>query len=161
MIRSTTRLKFCKQIKKKGKQLVRTLDISKLKDDYTRDELEATLNEKLTQNAGSVEEKWSSFRGTVYQVSSEVIGSVTRKHEDWFDENSSELKTLIENRNKARVDNLNRNTNTKAKLRHHNRVLQKRCRELKNQWWLNKAAELQILADTNNVKGFYQSMKAV
>ena len=162
MIRSTTRLKIRKQFKKKGKQLVRKLDISKLKDDHTRDELEATLNEKLTQNAGSVEEKWSSFRDTVYQVSSEVLGSVTRKHEDWFDENSSELKTLIENRNKARVDNLNRNTrSTKAKLRHHNRVLQKRCRELKNQWWLNKAAELQTLADTNNVKGFYQSMKAV
>jgi len=67
---------------------------------------------------------------------------------------------LIENRNKARVVNLNRNTRpTKAKLRHHNRLLQKRCRKLKNQWWLDKAAEVQAFVDTGNVKGFYQSMK--
>jgi len=32
---------------------------------------------------------------------------------------------------------------------------------LKNQWWLDKTAELQAFADTGNVKGFYQSMKAV
>jgi len=54
-------------------------------------------------------------------VFSDVLDSVTRKHEDWFDENSNELRLSIENRNKARVDNLNRNTrSTKAKLRHHN-----------------------------------------
>jgi len=75
----------------------------------------------------------------VYRVSSDVLGSVTRNHEDWFNENSNELRLLIANRNKARVDNLNRDTrSTKAKLRHHNRLLQKRCRKLKNQWWLDQ-----------------------
>jgi len=124
MIRSTTRLKIRKQFKKKGKQPVRKLDVSKLKNDDTRSKLKAYLEKKLTLASGSVEEKWSSYRKAVYQVSSDVLGSVTRKHEDWFDENSNELRLLIENRNKARVDNLNRNTrSTKAKLRHHNILL--------------------------------------
>jgi len=122
MIRSTTRLKIRNQFKKKGKQPVRKLDVSKLKNDDTRSKLEANLGEKLTLASGLVEEKWSLYREAVYRVSSDVLGSVTRKHEDWFDENSNELRLLIENRNKARVVNLNRNTrSTEAKLRHQNR----------------------------------------
>ena len=57
MIRSTTRLKIRKQFKKKGKQPVRKLDVSKLKNDDTRSKLEANLEEKLTLASGSVEEK--------------------------------------------------------------------------------------------------------
>jgi len=110
MIRSTTRLKIRKQFKKKGKQLVRKLNVSKLKNDDIRSKLEANLEEKLTLASGSVEEKWSSYRKAVYQVSSDVLSFVTRKRDDWFDENSNELRLLIKNRNKARVDNLNRKT---------------------------------------------------
>jgi len=57
MIRSTTRLKIRKQFKKKGKQPVRKLNVSKLKNDDTRSTLEANLKEKLTLASGSVEEK--------------------------------------------------------------------------------------------------------
>ena len=49
----------------------------------------------------------------------------------------------------------------KAELRKHSNLLQKRCRELKNAWWADKAAELQQLADHNDTKGFYQSMRAI
>ena len=162
MIRSSTKLKIRSLIKKKGKQPHRKLDISKLKNEKIRSDLESAINDQLVQVDGTLEEKWSSFRDTVYKASFEKLGSVIKRHEDWFDENSSELNTLIVNRNKSRVENLNRSTrSTKARLRHHNRLLQRRCRELKNQWWQGKAAELQVFADTNNVKGFYQSMKAV
>ena len=33
--------------------------------------------------------------------------------------------------------------------------------ELKNKWWLTKAAEFQTLADSNGPKGFYQSMRVL
>jgi len=45
-IRSTTRLNIRKQFKKKGKQLVRKLDVSKQKNDDTRNKLEANLQKK-------------------------------------------------------------------------------------------------------------------
>jgi len=81
MIRSTSRLKIPKQFKKKGKQPIRKLNVSKLKNDDTRSKLEANLEEKLTLASGSVEKKWSSYRKAVYRVSSDVLGSVTKKQE--------------------------------------------------------------------------------
>ena len=74
--------------------------------------------------------------------------------------NNDELRKLIQKRNKARADMLTRNTRSnKSKFRVAGRKLTGRCRKLKNDWWLAKAAELQRFADTNGTKGFYQSMK--
>lgn len=56
----------------------------------------------------------------------------------------------------------NRNTRSnKAKYKTCRKLLQSKCRELKNKWWTAKAAVLPVLADTNNIRGFYQNMKEV
>ena len=39
------------------------------------------------------------------------------------------------------------------------RLLQKRTRALKSDWWERKAVELQRAADRNNMKGFYNGLK--
>jgi len=95
MIRSTTRIKIHKLFKKKGKKLFRKLDISKLKNVEIGNELETNLNEQLTQTDKTVEDKCSSFRYTVYRTSSEVLGCVTRRHKNWFDEISNGMELLI------------------------------------------------------------------
>ena len=78
---------------------------------------------------------------------------------DWFDKNNAEMQQLIETRNQARTSMLSRNTRSmKAKYRAASRKLTARCRELKNDWWLAKAKELQVLAHTNDMRGFYQSI---
>ena len=92
----------------------------------------------------------------------EQLGTLNCVYENWFDENNAELQQLIETQNQARTSLLSRNTRSiKAKYRTANRKLTARCRELKNDWWLAKAAELQVLADTNDIRGFYQSIRAV
>jgi len=91
MIKSTTRLKIRKQFKKKGKQPVKKLDVSKRKNDDTKSKLEANLEEKPTLASGSVEEKWSSYREAMYWVSSDFLGSVTRKHEGWMTKTATSL----------------------------------------------------------------------
>lgn len=69
---------------------------------------------------------------------------------------------LIEKRNQVGTDMLNRNTRSaKAKYTACGKFLQRRCRELKNEWWNAKAADLHILSDTNDLKGFYRSIKSV
>ena len=45
-------------------------------------------------------------------------------------------------------------------LRARNKLQQRTC-ELKNKWWKNKAAELQILAEKQNSKAFFAAMKVV
>ena len=92
----------------------------------------------------------------------EHLGTLNCIHEDWFDENNAEVRQLIETRNQARSSVLSRNIRSmKSKYRTASRTLTARCRELKNDWWLAKAAELQVLADINDMRGFYQSMRAV
>jgi len=41
------------------------------------------------------------------------------------------------------------------------RLLQKRTRALKSDWWEMKAEELQIAVDRNNMRGFYNGLKEV
>ena len=41
------------------------------------------------------------------------------------------------------------------------RLLQKRTRAMKSDWWERKAVELQRAADRNNINGFYNEMKEV
>lgn len=162
MIRSTVNLKVRRKIKK-GKTTHQKLNVRRLKVKKVQQDLEQALNVRLdvTTSTG-VENKWRSFKEAVYDVSKEHLGTVTKRHEDWFDENSAELHELIEIRNQARTSLLSRNTRSnKAKFKAANKKLTGICRERKNEWWLAKAAELQVLADTNDIKGFYQSMKAI
>jgi len=57
---------------------------------------------------------------------------------------------------------MNRSTRkTKRKYKECNRAFQKKCRELKNKWWQDKAAELQKLANRNDMRSFYENMRAV
>jgi hypothetical protein len=162
MIQARVKLKVRRKIRKR-RQPPKKLDVSRLKHQNTSQELEQALTKKLEPTvAVDVEGKWEAFKNTVYSVAEEQLGVVTRKHEDWFDENKYELQELISARNAARQSMLCRNTrSTKAKYRAANRRLIQKCRDLKNQWWLQKAAELQALADSNDIHGFYQSMKAV
>ena len=41
------------------------------------------------------------------------------------------------------------------------RLLQKRTRALKSDWWEMKAEELQIAVDRNNMRGYYNGLKEV
>ena len=162
MIWASTRMAIRRRTKK-GRQPTAKLDVGKLKQKSVREDLESAYSSKLDQpfNGSSVE-CWDAFKAVVYDTAKEHLGNVKRKHEDWFDKNEEELGKIIEARNHARDKVMNVNTRSaKAKLRKHKTLLQKRCRELKNEWWSDKAAELQQLADMNDPKGFYKSMRAV
>ena len=50
---------------------------------------------------------------------------------------------------------------TTAAYKDARRLLQKRTRALKSDWWERKAVELQRAADSNNIKGFYNGLKEV
>ena len=41
------------------------------------------------------------------------------------------------------------------------RSVQRHLRSMKESWWATKAEELQTAADTNNIKAFYDGLKAV
>ena len=161
MIRTKAKLRVRRKMKK-GRTSCQKLDVSRLKNEEVRQELEKSLTGKLNSAPEGLENKWRAFKEIVYAEAKVHLGTVSRVHEDWFDENNDKLRELIQKRNRARADMLTRNIRSnKSKFRVAGRKLTERCRKLKNDWWLAKAAELQRFADTNDMKGFYQNMKTV
>lgn len=146
---------------KKANPPTRRFNINKIKIAMVREYLESLLSKKLNAISTGAVEKWQSFTSIVYKVAKEKLGTVNRKPVDWFDENRAELAELMNNRYTAR-NMLNRNIRaTKAKYETCCKLVKQKWRVLKNEWWQAKAAELHLLAETNDFKVFYQNMKAV
>ena len=63
-----------------------------IKINRVRDELQASLHERKADiPIGTVEEMWNALKSIVYKVSREKLGTVVRKHEDWFNRNTKKL----------------------------------------------------------------------
>ena len=78
-----------------GKKVPKRLDVSKLKQDS---EKEAFINDICSRSdamklrSDDPEENWSVFRYTVHSSAMDSLGPVSRKHQDWFDENDEEIQ---------------------------------------------------------------------
>ena len=99
----------------------------------------------------------------VYSAASDVLGKPTRKHADWFDESNEEIMELITEKNLLFQKTLDSRCTraTKNKYKGVKSELQKKLRNMKNNWWTKKAAEIQSLADRNDSKAFFASLKEV
>ena len=73
-----------------GIKVPKKLDVSKLKQDSKR---QAFVNDlcshldALEHSSEDVDESWRVFRDTVHSSAMDSLGPVSRKHQDWFDEN--------------------------------------------------------------------------
>ena len=76
------------------------LNVSKLKSELVQQELAEELERNLQSHDldpdTDVETEWARISDTIYATASAVVGPSTREHQDWFDENNSRIKTLLE-----------------------------------------------------------------
>ena len=110
-----------------------------------------------------MEQHWKTLKTTLLETSRDTIGYKTKRHQDWFDENYIEIQHLIDAKRKAFCTWQN-DINCRAKRQAHSKakaLVQSRVRELKNQWWREKALEIQRLADSGDTRGFFNATKAV
>ena len=75
------------------------LDVSKLKEDSKR---QAFINhicsrlDALELRSDDPEENWTVFRDTVNSSAMDSLGPISRKHQDWFDENDEKIPGIVE-----------------------------------------------------------------
>ena len=98
-----SKLNLCIQPKRhqQGMKTPKCLNINKLKLSCIKQSLTNTLEECLDASMldnWDVESAWTALYETVYDTAMECLGSTTRKHKDWFDENSTEIMQLLEDK---------------------------------------------------------------
>jgi len=163
-----TKLSFHIQPKRRpqGVKAPKRLNISKLRDNSTKQSFIDTLDERLeslTIDSKDVERNWCTLRDMVYNTALETLGPSTRQHKDWFDENCSEIQQLLDEKHRAHKAVLSdpSSMSKKSALKNARSTVQKKLRQMKDTWLSNKADEIQGYADSHNSKRFYDALKTV
>ena len=108
------------------------------------------------------EENWSVFRDTVHSSAMDSLGPVSRKHQDWFDENDEEIQGLFEEKHQKHKACLSDTSSVSNKAAYSNiyKTVQTRLRDMQNTWLSSKADEIQFFADRKDKK-FFEALKTV
>ena len=145
------------------------VNVESLKNPLMRERFQAAMDEKLSDvklgDDTTIEENWSTFRDVVYETSLAQLGTKTRQGNDWFDENDEEIQKMVVAKRQAfttmlAVDAKSKSANqVKVRYLKLKGELQRRVRQLKNEWWQRQAKDIQTMHDSHNIRGMFQGIK--
>ncbi|KAK6986931.1 cytochrome P450 2D20 [Biomphalaria glabrata] len=87
---------------KKSKPLKR-LNSASLADDKTEKSLADAIENCLKSNLltkSNVVKSWECFKEAIYSTAINILGPMERKRQDWFDENNTEIRKLLDEKHK-------------------------------------------------------------
>ena len=149
-----------------GKKVPKKLDVSKLKQDSKR---QAFVNDlcshldALEYISEDVDESWTVFRDTIHSSAMDSLGPVSRKHQDWFDENDKKIQGLLEEKHQKHKAYLRNTSSVSSKTAYSNicKTVQTRLRDMQDSWLRKKADEIQSFADRKDMKKFFDALRTV
>ena len=166
LIRSKLKIHILPKRRPQTNTTPKRLNVSQLTTDSTKDMFVNTLTDKLNQielDDQDVEAAWRTLHSTVHSTAVECLGFPKRNHKDWFDENCTEIKQLLDQKHqayKAHIDDP-RSTSKKEGLKTARRLVQTQLRKMQDSWLSQKADEIQSYAERNDMKNFYKAIKEV
>ena len=109
------------------------------------------------------EENWAVFRDTVHSSAIVSLRPVSRKHQDWFDENDEEIQGLLEDKHQKHKAYLSNTSSVSNKAAYSNicKTVQTMLRDMQDSWLSSKADEIQSLADRKDMKMSFDVLKTV
>lgn len=165
LVRAVMTLHIAPPHRNRPKTVRASYNVTKLKNPIHLAKFQETLDKKLEDGltSESNSEKWSSFRDTVAETAKEVLGAKTKTHEDWFDENDDKIREALHAKNKAYIEWQNdpSSISRRERFKTLQAKVQSDLRLMQDQWWQDKAAEVQYHADTHNSKKFFSALKTV
>ena len=99
----------------------------------------------------------------VYTVLKDTLGTPSRKHQDWFDDQDAEIQNRLEAKHQLFRSHLN-DPNSASKRDAYLKAKQDCQRDLwrmQNDWFRNKSEDIERHAASNNSKEFYRSLNAI
>ena len=90
------------------------------------------------------------------------LGPVSRKHQDWFDENDKEFQGLLDEKHQKHKAYLRNTSSVSSKTAYSNicKTLQTRLRDMQDSWLSKKADEIQSFAERKDLK-FFDALKTI
>uniref|UniRef100_H3A8R6 Endonuclease/exonuclease/phosphatase domain-containing protein n=1 Tax=Latimeria chalumnae TaxID=7897 RepID=H3A8R6_LATCH len=158
-LRSILSIRVALKHRKQPKTVRRQYNIKSLQIPKHREDFQTYLSEKFANLAiendnTSIEDDWQALKETIHVARKESIGVITRRHQDWFDENNAEIKFLLDRKRKVFCDWQNHPTSSQKRgsFRRLKAEAQKKIREIKNKWWEEKAKEIQQFVDNHDMR---------
>ena len=111
----------------------------------------------------NVDESWTVFRDTVHSSAMDSLGPVSRKHQDWFDENDKEIQGVLEEKHQKHKAYLRNTSSVSSKTAYSNicKIVQTRLRDMQDSWLSRKADKIQSFADRKDMKKFFDALKTI
>ena len=108
-------------------------------------------------------QKRTVFRDTVHSSAMDSLGPVSRKHQDWFDENDEVIQGLLEEKHQIHNAYLSDTSSVSNKAAYSDicETVQTRLRDMQDSWLSSKADEIQSFADRKDMKKFLDALKTV
>ena len=169
LVRSTMQLRIRPPARKQ--KPTKRLNVQACKDPATVEALQCCIEEKLREipeapadtprEAATLTDDWTTFCNSLQEASEAVLGFKSKKHQDWFDDNNTHIHALLYERNLAYAATLRNpdSTDARDKWKELRSRVQKELRQMENNWWIEKARQMQHLADTNETQKFYDAVK--
>ena len=142
------------------------LNVNLLRNDSTSQALANNLSHALAKRQSSgldVDAEWSSLRDVLYRTTTDTIGLAKRRHADWFDENDANIMTLLDARDSAHKAALSDplSASKQASYKSTCATLQRNLRQMKNDWFIKMAEDIQSAADRKDYKTFYDGINQI
>ena len=149
-----------------GKNLIKKLNVTQLRDKSVSEDLTRELDCKQAElhlGQAIIEEDWVVLRDKIHGTAFQLLGPTTRKYQDWLDENDEEIKEMQAQKNRLhRIYQLDQSSAAKkTAFTNIRRTVHTRLLKMKDSWIAAKADEIQKYADTHDSKRFYDALKEV
>ena len=107
--------------------------------------------------------EWQALSSALLTASQSTLGYMERRHQDWFDDNVTDIRSLIHDRNAAHDALLRNPTSRTLRERFSSKraTVQRKLRWMENNWWAENVAHIQSYANINDTKSFYEALKGV
>lgn len=156
---------MCSKVKLRAKKVYRTrkeawprIHASKTRNPGLIEDFEYALEESLpTDTNASACKRWEHFRDAVYSAAISIFGKKTSKSAYWFEAHSEKMVPVIEEKRKAHAAyKASPSERHLQALRAARNKVQMSARRCANDYWLQLCSQIQLAADTGNVKGMYE-----
>lgn len=95
------------------KTITKQLNCAKLKSTQARDMFRRSVGMKVEEcetilcSDNTIDQKWTSIASMLHKATVDTISYKTRKHQDWFDENSDTIVSMLETMRRVYIDTIN------------------------------------------------------